>query len=84
MRSTKKIRVEVRLFAYLRRYLPSDANGRCARWETAASDVGAVAVELGIPSSAVGVVLLNGRHADTDTRLHDGDVVSFFPPIAGG
>ena len=80
----RQINVEVRLFAYLRRHLPPHADGRRAHLATSAPDVRAVAAELGIPPSVIGVIMLNGRHADPDTRLHDGDVVSFFPPIAGG
>ena len=80
----RQINIEVRLFAHLRRYLPPHADGRRVRLETTAPDVRAVATELGIPPSVVGVVMLNGRHADADAPLHDGDVVSFFPPIAGG
>lgn len=76
--------IEVRLFAYLRRYLPPHADGTRARLKTTAPDVRALAAELDIPPSVVGVILLNGRHADADVRLQDGDVVSFFPPIAGG
>lgn len=84
MEAGKPIHIEVRLFAYLSRYLPPHADGKRARLTTTAPDVGSIAVELGIPSSVLGVVLLNGRHADAGARLHDGDVVSFFPPIAGG
>ena len=90
MRSTRtdsvrrQIRIEVRPFAYLRRYLPTHTDGKRAPLETTARDVRAVAAELGIPPSVLGVIMLNGRHADADARLHDGDVVSFFPPIAGG
>ncbi len=80
----RQINIEVRLFAYLRRYLPLHADGRRVRLATTVPDVRAVAAELGIPSSVVGVIMLNGRHADPDARLHDGDVLSFFPPIAGG
>ena len=83
-KAATQIHVEVRLFAYLRRYLPPYADGKRIRLEPPAPDVRAVAAELGIPPAVLGVVMLNGRHADADTPLHDGDVVSFFPPIAGG
>ena len=80
----RQINVEVRLFAYLRRHLPPHAQGGHARLKTTAPDVRTIAAELGISSSVLGVVMLNGRQADADAPLHDGDVVSFFPPIAGG
>jgi molybdopterin converting factor small subunit len=30
------------------------------------------------------VVLLNGRYAEAEKELQQGDVVSVFPPVAGG
>ena len=39
---------------------------------------------LEVPSAEVAVVLVNGRHAQLDQRLWDGDKIALFPPIAGG
>ena len=84
MKPAEQKSIEVRLFAYLRRYLPPQGDGRSVRLETTAPDVGTVASGLGIPPSRMGIALLNGRHADADTQLRNGDVLSLFPPIAGG
>ena len=37
-----------------------------------------------LPSAAPRVVLLNGVQHENDPQLNDGDVITVFPPIAGG
>lgn len=39
---------------------------------------------LAIPFTEVGVLLCNGRHADFDCELVDGDICSIFPKVGGG
>lgn len=39
---------------------------------------------LGIPVGDVAILLINGFHSKVDVPLKDGDVVSLFPPCAGG
>ena len=43
-----------------------------------------VARRLGIPADLARVVLVNGRDAAPEQPLAPGDVVSIFPPLAGG
>ena len=43
-----------------------------------------VARQLGIPADLARVVLVNGRDAAPEQPLAPGDVVSIFPPLAGG
>ena len=79
------MKVEVRLFAQLREYLPPGAKGRRALVDVpTASNVRDVARCLGIPEDTAGVTLINGQQAGPDTVLGENDVVSLFPPIAGG
>jgi molybdopterin converting factor small subunit len=79
------VRVEVRLFATLARYLPEDHDGGAACLEVAAgSTVADVARVLGIPSELSRIVLVNDRDAPDYQALTAGDVVSLFPPLAGG
>lgn len=79
------MKVEVRLFAQLSEYLPPGAKGRRARIDVpAASSVRDMAQHLGIPEDTAGVTLINGQQAGPDTVLAENDVVSLFPPIAGG
>lgn len=39
---------------------------------------------LGIDESQASIRLVNGRHSDYDTPVHEGDTVSIFPPVGGG
>ncbi len=42
-----------------------------------------VQAHLDLPEK-VGILLVNGFHEDVDYKLQDGDLVSLFPPVAGG
>ena len=79
------MRVEVRLFATLARYLPEDNDAGVARLEVAeGSTVADVARALGIPSELSRIVLVNDRDAPDHQALAAGDVLTLFPPLAGG
>jgi molybdopterin synthase sulfur carrier subunit len=77
--------VEVRLFATLERYLPATANGDTAVLDLpAGARVEQAIAELGIPAALPVVAVVNGYETVPDTPLADGDVVTVFPPLAGG
>lgn len=77
--------VGVRLFATLARYLPRDHQGDSALLDVAeGSTVGDVAVALGIPADLSRIVLVNDEDAEEGRTLRAGDVVTLFPPLAGG
>jgi sulfur carrier protein ThiS len=84
------MRVEVALFAHLTPYLPPVPEGggvgtRRSR-EMDLPDgtaVGQVIALLGLPDEPR-IVFVNGRHADDDRALAEGDRLAVFPPIAGG
>jgi molybdopterin converting factor small subunit len=79
------VRIEVRLFATLARYLPKDAQTGFTRLDVAeGSSVGDVAGALGIPADLSRIILVNDQDADESQRLGEGDVVTLFPPLAGG
>ena len=79
------MRVEVRLFANLAAFLPSQGRDGVAEFEIPdGSTVADVAYQLGIPSDLARVVLVNGHDAVSDTPLAPGDVITIFPPLAGG
>jgi sulfur carrier protein ThiS len=40
--------------------------------------------QLELPSGYFGMVLLNGRHSDTEQILNDGDVLTLLPMVDGG
>jgi molybdopterin converting factor small subunit len=80
------LRVEVRLFASLRSYLPSGSDG--ARTVVELPDggqLGDVIERLRIPTQLAQLVMVNGIHeSGRDRTLRDGDTLSIFPPVAGG
>lgn len=43
-----------------------------------------VTLRLGIPGDLARVALVNGRDVEPGDRLAPGDVVTIFPPLAGG
>jgi len=80
------MKIEVRLFATLRQYLPP-GSGRSAAEVALADDacIADVIAKLAIPPAQVALVLVNGRYeADHARRLDEGEVLSLFPHIAGG
>ena len=72
--------IEVRLFASLRKY----ANDKSRIRLEDGAYVSDFIERIGVPPSEVAIILVNGRHARQDQRLHDGEAVSLFPAIAGG
>ena len=80
------MKVEARVYATLRRYLPEDKRENPIMLELPdGTTVGEVVEKvLKIPPDAVKVVFVNGRHVPFEHVLADGDRVGIFPPVAGG
>ncbi|MFO7887766.1 MAG: MoaD/ThiS family protein [Eubacteriales bacterium] len=72
--------IEVRLFASFR-------NGRWKK-KTISFNEGTkikdVINSLKIDEEELGIVMVNGSYRKSDTLLKEGDVLSIFPPVAGG
>ncbi|MCL4079408.1 MAG: MoaD/ThiS family protein [Anaerosomatales bacterium] len=78
------MRIELALFASLRRFLPTGEAGHERTIDLPdGTTVGQVIATLGLPDEPR-VVFVNGRHAPDDFVLHDGDRLAVFPPVAGG
>lgn len=74
------IKVEVRLFAYLR-------EGRWKRKVLELEDgttISDIIKYLNIDEDEVSMFLLNGVDGPASRKVKDGDVISLFPPIGGG
>jgi molybdopterin converting factor small subunit len=79
------MRVEVRLFATLGRYLPEGSQGDSVVLELPdGATVGHVVRALGIPPELECLTVINGHDAPASQPLSDGDVLAMFPPLAGG
>ncbi len=79
------MKIEIALYATLSKYLPPGTDQRKA---TIAARDGATArevmLQLGIPQEYPNIILVNGKQANPETVLKDGETLAVFPPLAGG
>jgi molybdopterin converting factor small subunit len=79
------VTVEVSLFATLGAYLPPSAVGDSVILDVPeGATVGQVLELLGIPEDLDCLRVVNGHDAPLEQPLQSGDVLSMFPPLAGG
>ena len=80
------MKVEVRLFATLRRHLPAGSSRTSAQVDVpAGASIAEVLETVGVPVAAAHLVLVNGIYqADKNRPLDEECVLSVWPPIAGG
>jgi len=77
--------IQIKLFASLVKFLPKGAVGKQASLSVPEGiTVGGVLEQLKISSDITRLIMVNGVHAKTDYVLKEGDLLSVFPPIAGG
>ncbi len=77
------MRVTVELQAYLEQYSPDGQ----AVFEYTLPDgatVQTLVSQLNVPEEMASVIVLNGRSADLDDPLQNGDRLILIPPLAGG
>jgi sulfur carrier protein ThiS len=88
------VEITVKLFATLGDYLPREVNGKAPKYNQLpleveeATTVQAVIDQFRVPGPMAHLVLVNGvfipRSARSAHRLHPGDELAVWPPIAGG
>jgi molybdopterin converting factor small subunit len=79
------MKIEVKLFANFRDYLPEGSDRfSCMVKVNPSGCVSDVLGKLGLPADHPKIILINGVHGKEDDLLKDGDVLSVFPPVAGG
>ena len=77
--------IEVKLFATLRDYLPKGSDRFSCKMEIDDhARVQDILSKLSLPEDIPKIILINGTHGKKDQRLKEGDVLSIFPPVAGG
>ena len=78
--------IRVKIYAYLRYYLPTpDEFSQDEEWDVPEkTTIAKVLEKLNLPGEIRIIVLLNGRSADQETALNEGDIVHILPLIAGG
>lgn len=75
------ITLSTTLRAYVPEYAP--ATGLSMDWPGPISTA-ALAEKIGLPVASIKIVMLNGRHADLEQTVNDGDRVGYFPAVGGG
>lgn len=78
------MRIEVRVFATLTAFLPPLTEGATTLDVPPGSTIHDVIERLGIPADLERVSLVNGVDATPERPLSPGDVLTLFPPLAGG
>lgn len=79
------MRVQMMLYASLAHLLPDDRVGNSCVIETGnGSTIGDLMNMMKVPRDQTKVIFLNGRHANEDQVVQEGDRVAVFPPVAGG
>lgn len=79
------MKIEIHLYASLTKYLPAESEHKTwVREMPEGAEVSDIIGLMNIPDPSVKLIFLNGRHADRNTRLKDGDRVGLFPPVGGG
>ena len=79
------MKVEVRVFATLRRYFPGLGVGEPMNLDLPeGTTAGQLMERLGLPAEEVKVIMRNARQVEPDEVLQDGDRIAFIPPVAGG
>ena len=74
------MQITVKLFATFR-------NGRfkvAEQEHPEGTDCRTIVLQLGLTEEEIGIILVNGRHAQLDHRLKEGDTLSLFPLVGGG
>lgn len=79
------MKVEVKLFANFREYLPPGSDKYACWLELEeGTTISQVLKKLKIPESVPMILLVNGVHSKVEDVLQPGEVLSVFPPVAGG
>ena len=79
------MRIKIKLYATLRQYGPSVSPAAGFTLDLpAGSDVAGAVEHLGIPDGVALVAMVNNQVVHLDHAVVAGDVVSLFPPVAGG
>lgn len=79
------MRVEVRVFATLRRYQPGLKVGEALTVHVApGTTLDQLRASLGLPQKEVRVIMRNNRQAEPGDEVEANDRIAFIPAVAGG
>ncbi|MCK5163430.1 MAG: MoaD/ThiS family protein [Desulfobacula sp.] len=75
------IKIDLKLFVTLSKYLPQDSE--CLELSEKTT-VETLIADLGIPFKLVKLIFINGKRQDYKYQLKHNDRVGLFPPVGGG
>jgi molybdopterin converting factor small subunit len=79
------LKVKIKLFATLTKYLPPDAKNRTAELDTEeGTTTGQLLDQLEIPAALAHLTMINGHQESRDYVLQPDDLLTVFPQVAGG
>ena len=79
------MKIEVRVFATLRRYIPELGVGEAKEVELAeGATFEELRAELGLPLEEIKIIMRNGIQTDMDEIIADGDRIAYVPAVGGG
>lgn len=79
------MKIRLKLYATLRKYLPNSKLGEEITIELSpSSTVEDVIEKLGMDEEQAKIILVNGNHKDLGYKLKDNDLLVIFPPVGGG
>lgn len=79
------MKVKVKLFASLRKYIPElDLGESLDVSMESGSSIAQLYEQLGIPEDEVKLAFVNGQYRKSEYVLSDEDEIGIFPPIGGG
>jgi len=82
---SEDVRVEVRVFATLRRYLPDLGIGEARVMDVPdGTTLDEIREILGLPAEEVKVIIVNHLQAEPEDLAADGDRITYIPAVAGG
>ena len=79
------MKIEVRVFATLRRYIPELGVGEAKEVELPeGATFEELRAQLGLPLEEIKIIMRNGLQTDMDETIEDGDRIAYVPAVGGG
>lgn len=79
------MKIEVRVFATLRRYVPELGVGEPKKMELPeGTTFDELRKQLGLPAEEIKIIMRNGIQAEMGDVIADGDRIAYVPAVGGG
>jgi len=79
------LKIEVRVFATLRRYVPELGVGEPKKMELPeGTTFDELRKQLGLPAEEIKIIMRNGIQAEMGDVIADGDRIAYVPAVGGG